>query len=739
MLDTMKLRPSRSSFPLMRRVGSLLLATTAGLACATEPEPEPHRIAVMLDARRSGDEPGVDPDRTHSFDWAIETINLAGGVAGRPLAVDYFEPTEDRLVELAQELVADEQYPAVIAPPGSEALQQLADLFIDHHKPLLSTTSTSDELFRAYGGEGVIWRLRDSDVAQAELLTRFARDEGAERIALLASPEISAATFLTWVPFFATEWAYPLDDVEAVALDSEHDCTSHVGNALVSSPDMLLVAAASEAQARCVVEALPEHATRPRVVFADTGIDPSSMLALGPEARGIEGFSVTGDPIFESRFEARFPGARLSPHGPSEYDAILLLAYGLEGSDGAGWRSLVRSMEALSNSGEPRVGDWDTKGVAATLADLRAGGTPTVRGATGDLTFHPERAMDLTSSTLAHFVIDHDALIYDRRYSTDDPSLLTNTSVLSDTSELPSPADDPGQPPEADQTDTWAVIAALSSGWHNYRHQADALRQYQLLRAGGIDDDHIVLVLADDLASHEDNERPGEIRNEIDGEDLYATTKIDYSLSLSPEQLQDIIAGRVTEATPTVIDPGPASNIYIYLVGHAGLSGIPVGAQTAAEGLDPSDLVFSPDLLREGLCELQHDNRFRRALVVIESCFSGVFGEAESGGIEHGCEQTAGQAPLEGVVMLTASNSHELSYAADYDPELSEWVNDEFSRSFARQVELGFDRNLADVFVDTYRSVAGSHPSVFNTAHAGHPGHTGRLSMIPLSEFFAPR
>ena len=59
------------------------------------------------------------------------------------------------------------------------------------------------------------------------------------------------------------------------------------------------------------------------------------------------------------------------------------------------------------------------------------------------------------------------------------------------------------------------MIAALSSGWENYRHQADALRQYQLLRAGGVPADHIILMMANDVASAAQNPLPGTVRNQV--------------------------------------------------------------------------------------------------------------------------------------------------------------------------------------------------------------------------------
>jgi hypothetical protein len=41
----------------------------------------------------------------------------------------------------------------------------------------------------------------------------------------------------------------------------------------------------------------------------------------------------------------------------------------------------------------------------------------------------------------------------------------------------------------------WAVVVGTSDTWANYRHQADALAMYQLLKRHGYDDEHIILII----------------------------------------------------------------------------------------------------------------------------------------------------------------------------------------------------------------------------------------------------
>ncbi|MEZ4453701.1 MAG: C13 family peptidase [Nannocystaceae bacterium] len=712
-----------------RRGGARAITLTAalwGASCGDpEPAPEPLRIAVLM--------PTFGAASLPDFEWALARVNGAGGVAGRPLALDYVDPTDQDLVALASALAEDDEHVAVIGPPGSAGLAAVADLFVAADKPIVSTTSTSDDLLRAYGGKGPIWRTRESDIAQTELLVRFARGDGAQRIALLTSLDVAGYSFFAWFGFFAREIGYADEDVTIVALGEAQPCEARVKEALDAMPDVLFVAPGAPQEIECVIRSLPPAGQpRARIVFADTGLDPTTLPRLGEAALGVEGFSGAGDEAYADAFLAAYPDEGLAPHGPSEYDAVLLLAYGLERSGGVGGGALIDAMKAVVDGDEAEVGGYDAEGVAATLAALRAGGRPRLRGASGPLVFEPELYMDLASSTLSHYTVAADGLVYDQRFSTDDPTFLTSEGAFVRPSGAPPGVDASSWTPATAKTDTWAVIAALSSGFGNYRHQADALQQYRILRDAGVDDDHIVLILADDLAVDQDNDLAGMIRNQPEGDDLYAGAVIDARLPITADDLAKILVGEVTPTTPAVIQPSASSNVYIYLAGHGGGSGMPIGAVTTEDGLVGGDDTFSPDHLRSSLCALAEAQRYRRALVVIEACYAGVFGEASSGGVEFGCGASAGEVPLEGVALLTAANGREVSYAGSYDGEVPAWVNDAFSRKSADNLLLGPQRSLADVYADTYRGTAGSHPSVFNAEHAG------RLSLVSVAEIFGP-
>ena len=75
----------------------------------------------------------------------------------------------------------------------------------------------------------------------------------------------------------------------------------------------------------------------------------------------------------------------------------------------------------------------------------------------------------------------------------------------------------------------WVVLAAGSSGWFNYRHQADICHAYQIVRSHGVPDERIVVFMKDDIAYNEDNVNQGVIINKPNGTNVYKGVPKDYT------------------------------------------------------------------------------------------------------------------------------------------------------------------------------------------------------------------
>lgn len=709
----------------------LALLSLAQTGCGND---DPLHVAIFMPG--AADQAGA---MSPSLTWVAESVNAAGGIDGRAFVLDneLYDPMQgdEGITAVAERLAADDKYVAVIGPATSDHLALVADTFLQHKKPLVSFTSAGAELFRAYGSKGFLWRTRESDIAQTELLVRFAREREAKTIALISTLDQDGYSFFSWFGFFARELGFPDDAVTVAALGDDAACEQAVMTALAKKPNMLFVAVATPGQIDCVLKAAsPMGLPRPAIVIADTGLDlPKQLKEMGPIAEGVQGISpVPFTTDFEDAYRA-YSGEELSPHAASQYDAALLIAYGLQISEGEGGQALIDGMKAAV-TGTDGSYSWDESGIKGALAAICDGDRPDITGATGPLKFDPDHYMDLAASTFSHWKFENGARAFYERYWTGDPEFLTSAGVLVRPQEGALP-DISGAgsdyTPTAAKTDLWAVIAALSSGWENYRHQADALRQYTILRSNGVPDDHIILVVADDIAAASQNPLKGQVRNQIDGKNLRSGAEIDYNLSITAEQLMDVLLGKVSAATPTVVQSTESSNLYIYFAGHGGETGIPINAKTTSEGLSGGDQsLLTPKLLRDALCTLRSENRVRRVFVTVESCYGGVFGDAGYFGIESGCD--AGATPLLGVTLLSAANVTEVSFAASYDPDVRAWLGDAFSARFAGNVEGSLSASLADLYKDVYLGVTGSHATLYNLSASG------KVSGIKLEELFKP-
>ena len=75
----------------------------------------------------------------------------------------------------------------------------------------------------------------------------------------------------------------------------------------------------------------------------------------------------------------------------------------------------------------------------------------------------------------------------------------------------------------------WVLLVAGSNGWFNYRHQADVCHAYQIVHAHGVPDDHIIVMMYDDIAYNIENPTPGKIINHPKGTDVYQGVPKDYA------------------------------------------------------------------------------------------------------------------------------------------------------------------------------------------------------------------
>jgi ABC-type branched-subunit amino acid transport system substrate-binding protein/glycosylphosphatidylinositol transamidase (GPIT) subunit GPI8 len=699
----------------MRPAAAALAALAAAgfMPAGCDPGEQPLRIGMLL--------PASGPSDLHyrrEIEWALDNLNRA---ASRPLGVRVIDIGTGDVRAGARALIDDPTVVGVVGPDTSGRLFQVAPLFVAARKPIVSPGSTAADIFRAFAGQKAVWRTIEPDVAQTRILLTLASRRGARRVGLVSPLTAYGNTFFDWFGFFAAELRLEVADL--VRYDQGTPCDAATRSALAAGPDVLVAVPTDPEDAVCLLRAALAAGLADRLLFSDVGYAPHVIAALGAAAEGIEGTTAAWarDSGFEQAHRARF-GELPTNYAANTYDAAALIAYGLERSGGRTGEALLDSMtELVDVRGGLRLG-WDTEGAARALASLRAGQLPRISGATGPLEFDAVAHTDLTSSTYMHWRVAggqfqalelFDSAAAPASQAAEGASALRTTA----SSEVSQDVTAGGVVDRGPRAGMWALIAATSRGWANYRHQADALAYYQLLRRRGVSDDRIVLIIEDDLASSADNPLPGIVRHAQGGPDVRAGAVVDYRpRELAPQDLMDILAGRDSPRLPAVIDSGAGDDVLVFVVGHGGRQGLFLHQSREQDVVDETE-VLTPAMLGATVADMAARGRYRRMLFVVEACRGGVLGSALSS---------------DGVLLMSGANPFENSVATHYDPELGQWLADDFASRLAEVATGDSDISLAELYKHLYLRVAGSHVFVANQARFGD------ARSVPLSDFVTP-
>merc|ERR1711963_837037 len=116
----------------------------------------------------------------------------------------------------------------------------------------------------------------------------------------------------------------------------------------------------------------------------------------------------------------------------------------------------------------------------------------------------------------------------------------------------------------------WVLLVAGSNGWFNYRHQADVCHAYQIVHAHGVPDDHIIVMMYDDIAYNKENPTPGKIINHPNGTDVYHGVPKDYVCgSVRPDIFLQVLKGEKIDGafgTGKTLNSGPKYNKMVFYV-----------------------------------------------------------------------------------------------------------------------------------------------------------------------------
>lgn len=644
-----------------------------------------YEIAVVLPYSS-----GMEEHWHRVIDWALANVNHAFKEEKVQIKARWYnEDTEDM-----ETLFADlSGINAVIGPLYSANVVMAAAYCNALDIPLIPASATSEELMRAFSAYGGLWCLTENDISQSELLLTTALRKGARSVSLLTDAGIYGKTFFDWITFQAKEMGVEVHSV--VQYTSAPDLDDKMKRLLQEDTDCLICVPTDDFITHRMNALRNEHSSaRAFLLFSDVAF----LAPPDEEFEGMEGVAQSQNPFgaFNLTYEEKYgnpPGYAASHF----YDAVVLVGLAIWENHLTGKEDVNMTLRHIVTGVEGEV-DWRETGISAYTDAIRKGQHPHLSGASGDLRFDALHFTNVLHSYYCHWVIRGGKRVI-LEYTTSnssqrtDPSLSNwNWDVMENQQSFPQIQFT--YPP---LRNLHVLIVAASNGWQNYRHQADAYAFYQILRKNGVPDERIVLIAEDDIVLHPSNPKPGYVATSPEGENVYKDVHIDYHpTTLQACDLHAILSGTERPYLREVIISDSSDNLLVYWVGHGSSDG----------KLGWGERTFAMNDLAAYLRDVTEHKKFRKVLVAMEACYSGIFGNACKG--------------IEGLLCLTATTEKEVSKTCRFNASLRVWMSNYFSENLRLYLNSSAGVSLYDLYSGTYRKTIGSHVSVYNAEHFGN-------------------
>ena len=663
------------------------------------------RIAVVL----------PEKDRisiwNNALKWAAENIRKAD--IGVNVVYEWIDEESADISEVGISLSNRDDIKSIIGCNSSANTKKLALALAKKKtniKPLF-TFSTSQELPRIFGHRGLLWGLCETDISQSEIILSCISNENPElkKVALLASDDIYGQTFVDWFAFQAVELNLePVCIVTYKKSDELESCLERIidsgAEAVVCAPlaaeDVLPIKnyidnfIYNSEDSRAIALMFSDRAYNQSILSDDFSTDYISGLT--PASHPNSGFTVSYDALF-----ARVPYA-----GEAEvYDAVLITTLATIWAEQNNEDDLNKAISALLNGKAISQGGWTAGMISIYHNDIMAGHTPTISGATGTLDFDSKYYTTIRSTSYARWITYKGKMIIIDYYSRNGDGHSSSPVAawewkkqhMQDIDGSGNNINYPGL------NDNYAVLIAASESWKNYRHQADVLGFYHYLKGKGYDDDHILLIMADDIAHNDLNPLQGVVRRELLGNNLYQDIQIDYKLGdLTLDDLKHILTAEPSEKYPVTLGSSVNDNVLFFWSGHGSHNG------WKWKEYEELNAHFAHSLFSA--------MKFRKQFAIIETCYSGA--------VAQGCTG------IPGLLLMTAANPYEPSKADAFDDELQVYLSNTFTSSILSMFASNPHTTIYNLYLHAFDKTSGSHVMVYN------PDCYGNLYLNNMSEYY---
>ncbi|MDE7440600.1 MAG: ABC transporter substrate-binding protein [Muribaculaceae bacterium] len=649
-----------------------------------------------------------DAEWRRTVEWSLENIAKSQQGLGERIGIDieWYDEDAPDMEESLKKILKDDRIKAVIGPKSSSKASIAAEIMCKTDKPLILPIATSTELQREYAATGNIWNMVQSDMTQCEILMTQAKLTGNRSVCLLASSDDYGRSYSDWFAYQAVELHLEVGDVYSYSNEQElrnaigyiYKSSGNTSKSLIFAPSNCTDLLTFDDELKKLREA------NAKFLFPDilcTDVVNSSEVKNHPLSMSYEGISPSANPGsgFVTAYHEKF-GVEPINGEAHLYDAVSFISYGLMMGDN---NSLNQNLHLLAANDKGIEHSWLPDDMAYTFSIIKNGAIPNLAGVTGDWSFDKKYGTTVLNTIYSHWILQDNRFTTIEYLSTDGQGRTTSTlqawdsqaNVFQEFSSTQS------EPEYGELHENWAVVISTSDTWANYRHQADALSMYQLLKRHGYDDDHIILIMEDNIAYDSHNIYPGIVRTSTDGDNLYVDVKVDYKLSeLDLNKFYDIMTGDSSEGLSSVLPSTKNDNVIVFWTGHGAQSRLVWGN---------SEEIWSWQI-RDMVAAMSNKKKYRKLMFVMDACYSGSIGEACTG--------------IPGVLFITAANAYEPSKADMRDPEMGIWLSNGFTRVFQETIDANPSISLREMYYTLARHTVGSHATVYNAENYGNLYHT---------------
>lgn len=360
------------------------------------------RIGLLLD--NTGEQSFLNDAQRAAAEVAVKDINAAGGHKGKPVEL-VIGAGEDTRAQ-AKNLV-DGKADVVIGPTDSSHAPAAIDVLSAARTPLISPANSAGAL-SAYKSGGYYFRTSPTDVAQASVLVKLAKDGGAKNIAVVHQDSAYGTDVSAAVAGAAT--AAGLETVSTSAF-KPGAAQKAAAAARAANPDAVVLIAREDAQG-ALAELNNAGLSGSKLILSDGAF---AQYGSGLGSKALDGARAVVPGVFASAaFQARLleinPGLKDLSFAAEAYDAVNLAALAAAAADDDAGRSIAANLIAVSGG---TAGGQDTGqpgkaclSYADCLAVMKTGGKINYDGESGPVAFDSHG--DITTANFMVFTYGAD-------------------------------------------------------------------------------------------------------------------------------------------------------------------------------------------------------------------------------------------------------------------------------------------------------------------------------------------